>query len=58
MLLCADAEAAAAGLASGALACPSCRTGRLRPWGHGREQEIRMAGGRRERLRPRRGRCR
>ena len=58
MLLCADAEAASAALASGALACPSCGTGRLRPWGHGREREIRMGGGQRERLRPRRGLCR
>jgi hypothetical protein len=58
MLLCADAEAASAALTSGALGCPSCGTGRLRPWGHGREREIRMAGGRRERLRPRRGLCR
>lgn len=58
MLLCVDAEAASAGLASGALACPSCRAGRLRPWGHGREREIRMAGERRQRLRPRRGLCR
>lgn len=31
MLLCADADAAAAGLASGVLACPSCGAGRLRP---------------------------
>lgn len=29
MLLCADAEATSAALASGALACPSCGTGRL-----------------------------
>jgi hypothetical protein len=58
MLLCADAESASAALASGVLACPSCGTGRLRPWGHGREREIRMPGGRRERLRPRRGLCR
>jgi Domain of unknown function (DUF6431) len=58
MLLCADAEAASAALASGALACPSCGTGRLRPWGHAREREIRMGGGQRERLRPRRGLCR
>ena len=29
MLLCADADAAAADLASGALACPSCGTGRF-----------------------------
>ena len=33
MLLCADAAAASAGLASGALACPSCGAGRLRAWG-------------------------
>jgi transposase-like protein len=58
MLLCTDAEAASVALASGALACPSCHAGRLRPWGHGRERDIRMAGGRRERLRPRRGLCR
>jgi hypothetical protein len=55
MLLCADAEAAFADLESGALACPSCGTGRLRRWGHGREREVRVRGGRRERLRPRRG---
>jgi hypothetical protein len=60
MLLCADAEAAFADLESGALACPSCGTGRLRRWGHGhgREREVRVRGGRRERLRPRRGLCR
>ena len=58
MLLCADADAAAADLASGALACPSCGTGRLRAWGYGRERIIRALGGERRRLRPRRGRCR
>jgi hypothetical protein len=58
MLLCADAEAAAAALVSGALRCPSCRDGRLGPWGHGPERVIRAGGGRRETLRPRRGRCR
>ena len=57
MLLCADADAASADLASGALACPSCGTGRLRSWGCGRERVIRVHGGHR-RLRPRRGRCR
>jgi len=35
MLLCADEGAAAAALASGVLACPSCRSGRLRCWGWG-----------------------
>lgn len=58
MLLCADADAASAGLASGVLACPSCRAGRLRPWGFGRERVIRRRGGARTRLRPRRARCR
>jgi hypothetical protein len=57
MLLCADADAASADMASGTLACPSCATGRLRSWGHGRERLIRVNGGTR-RLRPRRGRCR
>ena len=42
MLLCADADAASADLASGALACPSCGAGWLRPWGHGRERVIRL----------------
>jgi hypothetical protein len=50
MLLCADADAASADLASGTLACPSCATG-LRAWGCGRERVIRVDGGTR-RLRP------
>jgi hypothetical protein len=58
MLLCADAGAVSADLASGVLACPSCETGRLRSWGYGRERAIRMQGGGHRRLRPRRGRCR
>ena len=58
MLLCADADAACAELASGVLACPSCGTGRLRSWGYGRERAIRVHGGGHRRLRPRRGRCR
>ena len=57
MLLCADADAASADLASGALACPRCGAGRLRAWGYGRERVIRVRGGTR-RLRPRRGLCR
>ena len=57
MLLCADADAASADLASGVLACPSCGPGRLRPWGSGRERVIRRRDGTRTRLRPRRGRC-
>jgi len=58
MLLCADEQAAAADLAAGALACPSCRAGRLRAWGYGREPTVRMHGGERRLLRARRGRCR
>jgi hypothetical protein len=57
VLLCADADAASADLASGALACPSCGAGRLRPWGRGRERVIRLRDGARARLSPRRGRC-
>jgi hypothetical protein len=57
MLLCADAGDASAGLASGALACPSCGAGRLRSWGYGRERTVRVYGGTRA-LRPRRARCR
>jgi len=56
VLLCADADAAAADLASGVLACPSCGAGRLRPWGRGRERVIRLRNGARARLSPRRGR--
>ena len=55
MLLCADA---AADLAGGLLACPSCGTGRLARWGHGRERIIRLLGGATARLRPDRARCR
>ena len=57
MLLCADAAAASAVLAGGLLACPSCRAGRLRRWGYGRERVIRLLGGKTARLRPQRARC-
>jgi len=57
VLLCADADAASADLASGALACPSCGSGRLRPWGRGRERVIRLRDCATARLSPRRGRC-
>ncbi len=58
MLLCADAAAASADLAGGLLACPSCGTGRLARWGHGRERVIRLLDGTTARLRPDRARCR
>jgi len=57
VLLCADADAASADLASGVLACPPCGQGRLRVWGSGRERVIRRRDGTRTRLRPPRGRC-
>ena len=57
MLLCADAAAASADLAGGLLACPSCRTGQLKPLGHGRERVIRLLNGASARLRPQRARA-
>jgi hypothetical protein len=57
VLLCADAGSAAADLASGVIACPSCG-GRLGPWGHGRERAVRLHHGERAVVRPPRGRCR
>ena len=58
MLLCLDAAGTARDLAAGALACPSCGTGRLAPWGHGAERVIRLRNDRTARLRPGRARCR
>ena len=58
VLLCLDAAGTARDLAAGALACPSCGTGRLAPWGHGTERVIRLRNGRTARLRPGRARCR
>jgi transposase-like protein len=57
VLLCADAAAASADLAGGMLACPSCRAGRLKRWGYGRERAVRLLGGATARLRPQRARC-
>ena len=58
VLLCLDVGAVAADLAAGTLACPSCGTGGLAPWGYGRERAVRLRSGRTARLRPRRARCR
>lgn len=43
-------------LAGGQLECPGCG-GQLAGWGHGRDREIRLGGGARWRLRPRRAMC-
>jgi len=50
VLLCADT--------AGTLACPSCGSGRLARWGHGRERVVRLRDGKAAQLRPDRGRCR
>ncbi len=57
MLTCLAAGAAEASLAAGSLTCPSCGTGRLARWGHGREREVTLLGGKRVTVRPRRARC-
>jgi hypothetical protein len=44
-------------LQAGALACPACDGGKLGPWGWARERAV-GRGRRRQRVRPRRGRCR
>ena len=56
MLLCADAEAASADLASGGLACPSCGDGGCARAGRAGSGS-RTGGGARQRVRPRRGLC-
>jgi hypothetical protein len=45
-------------LAAASIACPSCTSGRLRPWGYARTRVLRCLGGVRRLLRPRRARCR
>jgi hypothetical protein len=58
VLVTVDEQWTAAGLAAGTLSCPSCRAGRLAPWGYARERTVWLAGGKRARVRPRRARCR
>lgn len=53
-----DADAARLALHAGALACPSCRTGRLGPWGTARRRVVRCSGGMLLTVHPDRGRCR
>lgn len=56
MLLVLDDAQVPTDLAARRLACPSC-PGRLRPWGNARPRVVRLLGGRRVRLIPRRARC-
>jgi transposase-like protein len=44
-------------LAAAAIGCPSCSSGRLRPWGYARTRVLRCLGGVRRIVRPRRARC-
>jgi Domain of unknown function (DUF6431) len=57
LMVCAEEARVEAKLVGGLLGCPGCR-GALGPWGHARERVIRCVGGWRQRLRPRRARCR
>jgi transposase-like protein len=54
LMVFADQARVEADLVGGFLGCPGCGAGRLGPWGHAREREVRGVG----RLRPRRARCR
>ena len=44
-------------LAASSIRCPSCSSGRLRPWGYARSRVVRGLRGTRWTVRPRRGRC-
>lgn len=57
MIVVLDEEQAARKLTAAALACPGCG-GQLRPWGYARARWLRLSGGGRTSLRPRRARCR
>ena len=46
-----------ADLAASSIGCPSCSSGRLRPWGYARSRVVRGLRGARLTVRPRRGRC-
>lgn len=52
-----DAHAAGKALHARTLACPSCKTGRLHPWGYARARTVTAAAGTRLTVRPERGRC-
>lgn len=52
-----DSVVVEADLVGGLLACPGC-SGVLGRWGHARARPLRRRGGREDRVRPRRGKCR
>ena len=58
MLIVLDPAGAGRDLAASAIWCPSCTSGRLRPWGYARTRVLRGFHGARVSVRPRRARCR
>lgn len=58
MLIVLDPAGAEDDLTASAISCPSCTSGRLRPWGYARTRVLRGLRGARRSVRPRRARCR
>lgn len=58
MLIVLDHADAEGDLTASAISCPSCTSGRLRPWGYARTRVLRGLHGARRSVRPRRARCR
>jgi len=58
VLIVLDQAVAERDLAAASISCPSCTSGRLRPWGYARTRALRCLGGVRRSVRPRRARCR
>jgi len=57
VLIVLDPADAERDLAASLIACPSCASGRLRPWGYARTRLLRGLRGARRSVRPRRARC-
>ena len=58
MLIVLDPAGIEGDLSASAIWCPSCASGRLRPWGYARTRVLRGLRGARVSVRPRRARCR
>ena len=58
MLIVLDPAGAEGDLRASEICCPSCTSGRLRPWGYARTRVLRGLRGARVSVRPRRARCR
>lgn len=57
MVIVLDPVRAEADLVASSIGCPSCSSGRLRPWGFARSRVLRGLHGARRTVRPRRARC-